>query len=212
LRIAVTGAGGRLGGQVVRILASEPAHEVVALSRRALAVQPDLAHVSVRIADYEDPAALAAALKDVEALVFVSSDGPTAEVVVHHQNVIRGAAASGVGHIVALSGLDADPQSPFCYGASYGYTERLLLESGCSVSIARASIFAEFFLAFVVPSRTTGEIRLPAADARISLVSRSDVGRCLAALAVAAPTNRHHDITGPESLDLAAIAALAAEE
>jgi NAD(P)H dehydrogenase (quinone) len=64
----------------------------------------------------------------------------------------------------------------------------------------------------VAPSRTTGEIRLPAADARISLVSRSDVGRCLAALAVAAPTNRHHDITGPESLDLAAIAALAAEE
>jgi NAD(P)H dehydrogenase (quinone) len=76
LRIAVTGAGGRLGGQVVRILASEPAHEVVALSRRALPVQPDLPHVGVRIADYEDPAALAAALKDVETLVFVSSDGP----------------------------------------------------------------------------------------------------------------------------------------
>jgi uncharacterized protein YbjT (DUF2867 family) len=29
---------------------------------------------------------------------------------VHHQNVIRAAEASGVGHIVALSGLDADKQ------------------------------------------------------------------------------------------------------
>ena len=117
LRIAVTGAGGRLDGQVVRILASEPAHDVVAVSRRAPPTEPDLAHICVRIADYEDPAALAAAPKGVETHVFVSCDGPTAQVVVHHQNVIRAAAASGVGHLVALSGLDADPESPFCYGS-----------------------------------------------------------------------------------------------
>jgi NAD(P)H dehydrogenase (quinone) len=133
-------------------------------------------------------------------------------VLLHHQNVIRAAAVSGVGRIVALSGLDADLESPFCYAVSYGYTERLLLESGCSISIVRASIFTEFFLAFLAPARASGEIRLPAADARISLVSRSDIGRCLAALAVATPTNRDHDITGPESLDLAAIASLAADE
>lgn len=51
-----------------------------------------------------------------------------------------------------------------------------------------------------------------AADGRVSLVSRADLGRCLAALAVGAPTGRHHDVTGPESLDLAAIAALAERE
>jgi NAD(P)H dehydrogenase (quinone) len=183
----------------------------LALTRRAIPTEPGLANVGVRIADYGDPAALAAALEDVDTLVFVSSDGPTAQVVVHHQNVIRAAAASGVGHIVALSGLDADPGSPFCYAVSYAYTERLLLEAGCSVSIARASIFTEFFLEFLLPARITGEIRVAAADARISLVSRFDVGRCLAALAVAAPTNRHHEITGPQPLDLPAIAASAAE-
>jgi NAD(P)H dehydrogenase (quinone) len=42
-------------------------------------------------------------------------------------------------------------------------------------------------------------------------VSREDVGRCLAALAVAAPTGRHHDITGPEALGLASVAALAGQ-
>jgi nucleoside-diphosphate-sugar epimerase len=35
VRIAVTGAGGRPGGQVVQLLAAEAAHEVVALSRTA---------------------------------------------------------------------------------------------------------------------------------------------------------------------------------
>ena len=124
--------------------------------------------------------------------MFVSSDGPVAQVMVHHHNVIRAARANGVGHIVALSGLDANPCSPFCYAVSYGYTERLLAESGCLVSIARASIYSEFFTGFLARSRASGQVRLPAADGRISLVSRADVARCLAALAVRPASGRHN--------------------
>ena len=120
--------------------------------------------------------------------------------------------SAGVAHIVALSGLDADLSSPFCYAVSHGYTERLLAESGCSVSIARASIYSEFFIGFLARARANGQLRLPASDGRISLVSRGDVARCLAALAVAPASGRHHDITGPQSLGLASVAALAARE
>lgn len=210
LRIAVTGASGRIGGQVVRLVGAEQPHQVVALSRRGLSSGRWPPRVSARAADYADPQALGAALRDVDTLVLVSSDGPVAEVMVHHQNVIRAADDSGVAHIVALSGLDADLSSPFCYAVSYGYTERLLAGSGCSVSIARASIYSEFFLGFLARARASGQLRLPAADGRISLVSRSDVARCLAALALAPASGRHHDVTGPQSLDLAAIAAVGA--
>jgi NAD(P)H dehydrogenase (quinone) len=199
LRIAVTGASGRLGGQVVQLLAAEEAHQVVALSRRAAV-------------DYSDPVALRTALRGVDTLVFVSSDGEAARVLLHHQNVVRAAADSDVAHIVALSGLDADLESPFCYAVTNGLTEQLLSDSGCSVSIARASIFTEFFMSWVIQARASGQIRVPAADGRISLVSRADVGRCLAALALAPPTGRHHDLTGPESLDVATIAALTERE
>ena len=116
----------------------------------------------------------------------------------------------GVAHVVALSGLDADLRSPFCYAVTNGHTERLLYDSGCSVSIARASIYTEFFMHWLLQGRAIGQIRVPAAEARLSLVSRTDVGRCLAALAVAEPTGCCHDITGPESLDVAALAELAA--
>jgi NAD(P)H dehydrogenase (quinone) len=168
LRIAVTGAGGQLGGQVVELLAAEEAHEVVAVSRREPTSAPQLRHVTGVAADYADPVALRAALRGVETLVFVSSDGETAKVVLHHQNVVRAAADSGVAHIVALSGLDADLTSPFCYGVTYGHTEQLLDDSGCSVSIARASIFTEFFMRWLTRARASGQIRLPAADGRIS--------------------------------------------
>ena len=209
MRIAVTGAGGQLGGQVVELLAAEEAHEVVAVSRRETTSAPQSRYVTAVAADYADPVALRAALRGVETLVFVSSDGETAKIVLHHQNVVRAAADSGVAHIVALSGLDADLRSPFCYAVTYGHTEQLLYDSGCSVSIARASIFTEFFMRWLTRARASGQIRLPAADGRISLVSRADVGHCLAAFATDAPTGRHHDVTGPESLDLATIAALA---
>jgi NAD(P)H dehydrogenase (quinone) len=211
MRIAVTGASGQIGSQVVRLLAGEQAHQVVALPRRVLPSGRWPAGVSARAADYADLEALSTALRGADTLVFVSSDGPVAQVMVHHHNVIRAARASGVAHIVALSGLDADPCSPFCYAVSYGYTERLLAESECLVSIARASIYSEFFIGFLTRARASGQVRLPAADGRISLVSRADVARCLAALAVR-PAGGHHDITGPESLDLAAASALAARE
>ena len=212
MRIAVTGAGGRLGGQVAQILAATGEHQVVAVSRRPAAGTAPEQRVAEALADYADLPALRTAFRGVDTLVFISSDGETVHVLRHHQNVIQAATDSGVGHIVALSALDADTGSPFCYGMSYGYTEQMLYDSGCAVSIARASIYTEFFLQLLTLARSGNEVRLPAADGRISLVSRADVGRCLAALAVGAPTGQHHDITGPEAPSLATIAAVAGRQ
>jgi NAD(P)H dehydrogenase (quinone) len=212
MRIAVTGASGRIGGQVMRLLAADRTRHVVALSRQPRPGALQAPNVSWAVVDYSDLDALRAALPGVDTLVFVSSDGPVAQVMVHHHNVIRAAADSDVAHVVALSGLDADLGSPFCYAVSYGYTEQLLSDSGCAVSIARASIYTEFFIGFLTQARKTSQLRVPTADGRISLVTRGDVSRCLAALAASAPTGRHHDITGPESLDSRTIAGLAEQE
>jgi NAD(P)H dehydrogenase (quinone) len=212
VRIAVTGGNGQLGGQVVRLLAHQQQHDVLALVRRKVQEESQTPRVSVAIAEYGDRAALRSALRDVDTLVFISSDGDATKVLLHHQNVIAAAADNGVAHVVALSSVDADIDSPFCYAVVNGDTEKLLDDSGCGVSIARASLYSEFFLRWLTPARISGEIRLPAGDGRISLVSRTDVGRCLAALAVGLPTGRYHDLTGPEALDLTAIAALVGDE
>jgi NAD(P)H dehydrogenase (quinone) len=83
----------------------------------------------------------------------------------------------------------------------------MLRASGCGFSIARASIYTEFFLRWPLRARGTGQLRVPAGAGRMSLVTRADVARCLAALALRAPTGRHHDVTGPEALGLEEIAA-----
>ena len=103
MRIAVTGATGRLGGQIASLLAADPAHHVRLLSRRELARASRPPRVSTALADYSKPETLRAALRDIDTLVFVSSDGEATQVLIHHQNVIWAAARSGVSHIVALS-------------------------------------------------------------------------------------------------------------
>jgi NAD(P)H dehydrogenase (quinone) len=198
VRIAVTGSTGRIGSRVVQLLSDTGRHTVVGLSSRT--------------APYDDPAALRAALNGVEALVFVSSDGEAARVMVHHSNVLQAATDCRVGHVVLLSGLDVAMDSPFCYAFTNGHTERLLRTTGCPYSIVRASLFAEFFLDLMRRAgtgRPADAVALPAADGRVSLVARVDVAGCLAALALGEPTNRHHDVTGPDSLTVGAVAAAA---
>src|SRR5215211_7786131 len=154
-RIAVTGASGSLGGQVVRLLAEHTDGDVVALSRRPTAVPP---RVTARIADYADGGALRNGLPDVDTLVFLSSDGEGTRVLAHHLNVVAAARACGVTHIVALSGVDADVDSPFCYAVTNGLTEQAIRDSGCGFSIVRASIFAEFFRHFLLPAALFADV------------------------------------------------------
>jgi NAD(P)H dehydrogenase (quinone) len=198
MMIAVTGGTGRIGGRVVQLLTDTGRHEVIALSSRT--------------APYDDPSALRAALDGVETLVFVSSDGEAARVIVHHRNVLQAATECGVRHVVLLSGMDVAQDSPFCYAFTNGDTERLLRATGRPYSIVRASLFTEFFLSLMRQVSTggpDGAVALPAADGRVSLVARDDVARCLAALTLGEPTNRHHDVTGPDSLPVGAVAAAA---
>jgi len=181
MRIAVTGSTGRIGGRVVQLLAE--------------AGQPDIVGLSSRNAPYDDPAALRAALAGVDTLVFVSSDGEAARVIVHHRNVIDAAVHCGVRHVVLLSGIDVDPASPFCYAFTNGDTERMLRDSGCQYSIVRAGLFTEFFEGLIRQVAMDGVVAIPAGE--VSLVRRAEVARRLAELALQGPSNRHHDVAEP---------------
>ena len=150
---------------------------------------------------YDNPiGAAATALDGVDTLVSCPATARPPGCSIHHHNVVQAATQCRVGHVVLLSGLDVDLQSPFCYAYTNGDTERLLRASGRPKEIVRASLFTEFFLS-LLPQMSTGDpdgtVALPAADGRVSLVAREDVARCLAALAVEKPTGRHHNVTGP---------------
>jgi NAD(P)H dehydrogenase (quinone) len=205
--IAVTGASGNIGGAVVSGLLDAGRTNVIALARNPARLGARQSGAAVRRADYDDRAELAAALAGVETLIFVSSDGEAAQMLVHHINVLDAAADSGIDRIVYLSILDVAPGSPFCFAPVHRETERMLRDRGIPHTTVRASIYSEFFTRWINKESASGPLALPMGTGRVSLVSRRDVARCLVACGL-----RNQEglqlVTGNHSYDLAELAAL----
>jgi NAD(P)H dehydrogenase (quinone) len=204
--IGVTGATGGVGSGVIRHLLTEGRDDIAALARRPEAVP---AGVTARRADYDDPASLTEALRGLDTLVMVSSDGTAETMARHHRNLI--AACGPEVHIVYTSILDIAPDSHFYYSPGHQETEALLADR--PHCLARTSVFADFLAAtWLADATRTGELALPLGDSTpgTSLVAREDVSRALAAAAIAR-TEGVVDLTGPEALTGDQIAASATE-
>lgn len=205
--IAVTGASGNIGTAVLQGLIGGGGREPIALVRDPSRLRVPHPAVRTRVADYSDRASLVAALRGVRTLVFISSDGETAPMLVHHLNVLESAQAVGVQHVVYLSIVDVDPSSPFCFAPVHAETERRLVDSGISYVVLRAGMYTEFFGRWIVEAGATGTLRLPMGGGRVSLVARADVASCLLA-AVERRLTGVHVVTGDRSYDLDGLGAL----
>jgi NAD(P)H dehydrogenase (quinone) len=204
--IGVTGANGGVGSRVLRhLLACEAHPRVVALARRPDAVA-DAARPAVRHADYDDPSSLRESFAGIDTLVFISSDGVIEPMRRHHEHVIGAAVDAGVDHVVYTSIVDVSPDSGFYYSAVHQESEALLARSGLSCCFARTSIFADFFVStWIEPALHEGTLALSAGEGRMSLVSRDDAARALAAAAVSRREGII-ELTGPAALTVGEIA------
>jgi NAD(P)H dehydrogenase (quinone) len=204
MTVAVTGASGGVGSRVVRsLLDPENGVPVVALTRTPEAI-PRLPHLTARYANYDEPSSLRPSFNGVDTLVFISSDDVAEPMQRHHADVVSAAVDAGVEHIVYMSIVDIAPDSGFYYSPVHRETEAMLADSGIGYALARTSIFADFFVStWVAPSLCDGALALPTASGRMSLVTRDDVARSLAALAVERM---------PVIVELTGPAALTAEE
>ena len=202
-RVAVTGAAGAIGSRVVGLLTSDDV-PVTALVRDATRAHP-LALAAV--VDYADRPSLDAALRGVDTLVFIGSDGRADRVLAHHRNLLASARSTGVRRIVLLSSQDADADSPFCYAPVYADTERELRNSCAEPIVLRAGLYAEFFGRWVWDAARSGELALPS-RAPVAPIGRADVARALAIAAVGSVPQRT-TITGPDALDPDTLASIA---
>src|SRR5210317_1582909 len=113
MRIAVTGAAGRVGGHVVE-LASSLGHSVVAIDWRPLSSSIDVArYADVDTMDYER---LAEVISDCDALIHlaaITGPGRDPDHVVHNTNVVssynalRAASQVGIQRVCQASSINA---------------------------------------------------------------------------------------------------------
>ena len=143
--ILVTGATGRTGGALVRRL-SAAGVPVRALARNASRAEglSALPQVEIVKGDMARPATLDPALRDVDRAMLISSADPTMLEV--QSNFIDAAATAGVKHVVKLSGIIPDLDSPFRFARMHGEIERRLEASGMAFTHLRAGEFMQALL------------------------------------------------------------------
>lgn len=202
--MAVTGASGAIGSRVVGLLAAQGT-AVTALVRDVWRAHPSATAASV---DYADPPSLDVALRGIDTLVFIGSDGRADRVLAHHRNVLTAAKGAGVRRIVLLSSQDAAADSPFCYAPVYADTERDLRGACAEPVVIRAGLYAEFFGRWVLDAARSGELALPT-TAAVAPIGRTNVAQALVAAVFSAAARDLATITGPEAFDVEELAALA---
>lgn len=138
-KVLVTGATGRVGGALLDLLVRS------GTAVRALARRPDQLDalrsrgIDCARGDYDDPAGVRVAMQGCEQLFLVSTGKEGGER--QDKATIDSARATGISHIVKISGSDANPNSSVPWAADYGRTDRYLHDSGVPFTILRPSCF-----------------------------------------------------------------------
>ncbi|MGE3579099.1 MAG: NAD(P)H-binding protein [Vicinamibacterales bacterium] len=148
-RIVITGANSAVGQAILRRAARHPDLVLVAAvrSERAMKDLPPLPPDQRARIGYDDPASLQAAFAGADAVVhlagtLIEKPGSTYESanVQTTDAVVAAARASGVGKLVLVSAIGADPRSPNRYFRTKGQAEDLVRRSGLAHTILRAPL------------------------------------------------------------------------
>jgi NAD(P)H dehydrogenase (quinone) len=200
MRIVVTGASGKVGGEVARLLHGAPGVELRIVGRRIERL-PELAGVERAAASFADADACRAAFDGADALLLVSA-GEADDRLDQHRTAIEAASRAGVGHVVYTSFLGASPTAAFTLARDHGATEEMLRGSGLDWTFLRDSFYADVLLDFAGTERV---IRGPGGTGRCAFVARRDVAEVAARiLRDPAPyAGRALDLTGPVAVSLA---------
>jgi len=204
--ILVTGATGLNGSALVRLLSAKSIR-VRALTRTTANADglSTLPQVEIVEGDMAHPETLTAALRGVDRAMLISSSDPM--MLEAQSNFIDAARNAGVQHVVKLSGIMPEVDSPFRFARMHGEIERRLEDSGMAFTHLRAGEFMPAYFRQVRSIVAKGAMFLPMEDAKIASIDVGDV----AAVAAAVLTGSGHEgkiypLTGPEALSMAEVA------
>lgn len=176
--ILITGATGKLGGQVIQTLLRNnlPANHIAALVRDENKAGPlKEMGVTIRIGEYDDKPSLEQAMKGIDKVLLVSGLDMN-KVVQQHQNVVDAAKKAGVNCLAYTSNCLRDPNTVVnTIMLTHFQTEDYIKASGLNYIIFRNVLYMDSMVVFMLGNRVPKMgIALPAGEGRVSYALRSD--------------------------------------
>lgn len=201
--ILITGATGNVGQHLI------PHLQARGLPFKVLQHKVAPAGVDAVEADAGRPETLPPAFEGIDTLFLLSPY--TLELPRNEANLIAAANTAGVGHVVKLSAVGADPQSRSTVLSGHGESEAILRGSGVPFTIARANSFMENIPALFGESVKEGTgIAVAAGEGTVSWIGLDDLGAALATLLGGRAQGEVIELTGAEALSYRDVADLIA--
>ena len=198
--LLITGATGNIGRELIQVLISkEVAFRVMVRSQADAETFAQLPGVEVVRGDFNDAASLADAVQGIEKAFLLTPSSEKAEE--QQLRFVSQAKEAGVRHLVKLSQLAADRNSPVRFLRYHAIVEEAIRDAGFSFTFLRPNLFMQGLLGFRQSIADQGRFFAAIGEARISMVDVRDI----AAVAAAALTETGHEgncytLTGPQAL------------
>ena len=197
--ILITGATGTVGSEVVKRLSTQGRH-ARALTRDLCKVEADeFPHIEFVQGDFDDANSLQRACSGVEQAFLLSNSSERAE----QQQIgfVEAARKSGVRHIVKLSQLHADVNSPERFLRYHAAVEAAIEATDLTFTFLRPNLYMQGLLNFAQSIKEKSAFFAAVGDARISAVDVRDLADvAVAALIDSRHKNKIYSLTGPEAL------------
>ena len=193
---AVTGASGKLGRLVLdELLRQANPHGIVALARDPAALADyALKGIDVRLADYDDPGSLDAALQGVDRVLLISGNA-VGERERQHGAVIDAAKNAGVSYLAYTSILNAQA-SKLALAGEHAATEKLLEKSGLNYDVLRMPWYSENYTGALQPAIEHGAIYGATGEGKLATASRADLAAAAAGALLRSPGGRTYELAG----------------
>lgn len=212
--LLITGASGQLGRLVIdHLLASgkvDPATVIATTRDPAKLDAYAVRGVSVRRADFDDPASLDAAFAGADKVLIVSTDALDApgRRLAQHKAAVAAAARAGAKHILYTSMPQPD-DSRVTFAPDHLGTEAAIRATGIPHTILRNGWYAENLFMSLPHALQTGAWYTSSGAGRIAHIARADIAAAVAgALLKAGAESATYTLTGTKSRTADEIAAV----
>ncbi|WP_371593274.1 SDR family oxidoreductase [Streptomyces virginiae] len=208
MSIVVTAATGALGRLVVEELLERVPADRVAVVVRDEEKAADLAArgIEVRVADYDDPTALARAFEPGDRVLLISGN-EIGRRVAQHTAVIDAAKAAGVAQL-AYTGILGGPEADFELASEHTTTEQAVLTSGLPYTFLRNGWYHENYTRELPTVLGHGAVVGSAGEGRVASAARADYAAAAAVVLTGeGHLNRIYELSGDTAWSLGEYAA-----
>ena len=208
--IVVTGATGKIGGLVVRQLLLQKERDVFAFVRDPRKAEGlERLGAKLRPGTLDDERSIGDAFAGADTVVLnVAGENLAMQAI----RALQAARAAGVRKVVQVSSSQAALDGPTESTRQHARADQALRESELSFVILRPHSFMQNLLA-AVGSLRAGQLFSGTGNGKLGLIDVRDIADALVAAATSDEWNGQTlDLTGPESLDYAAVAATIGQE